>query len=176
MTISTISTDDTIIVPTAAINGVTLFYRGEIDGEEGPGYATTAFPCRIEAKRAVFLGTKEHLLPPAGGHVKRNGHDKPPVTGMTSTPLVKAQNRGSPCLYFIHLTANILQARQRHHSSRFGLVTEGGGRIHWGDDRNAGRILELTPGMAFHIPAGDMHAIETGPEGLDFIAYLPTSI
>ena len=92
------------------------------------------------------------------------------IDGCSDTLLVCPPLLGEPCLNHLHIPPHTRQSSHTHPSSRLGVILRGRGEC-----RTEGGAVPLSPGMAWHIPTGCLHAFHTTAESLDVIAWHPDS-
>ncbi len=92
------------------------------------------------------------------------------IDGCSDTLLVCPPLLGEPCLNHLHIPPHTLQSSHTHPSTRLGVILRGSGEC-----RTPEGGFPLSPGMAWYIPTGCLHAFTTGEEALDVIAWHPDS-
>jgi hypothetical protein len=105
----------------------------------------------------------------AGGPIEARGR-LCYIDGCTDSLLVPPVLLGDPCLNALYFPAGIEQTRHTHPSLRAGLVARGAGVC-----EAAGQRFDLTPGLAFHIPAETPHRFLTASSPMVVVAYHPDS-
>jgi quercetin dioxygenase-like cupin family protein len=102
---------------------------------------------------------------PAGGEGRLRYID-----GCSDTLLVCPPRRGEPCLNHLHVPPRTRQSAHTHPSERIGVILRGRGECH-----TPSGVYPLTPGLAWRIPPGCLHAFATEEESLDLLAWHPDS-
>ncbi len=92
------------------------------------------------------------------------------IDGCTDTLLVCPPRLGEPCLNHLHIPAGTRQTAHTHPSARLGVIARGSG---WCVTPHGRHRLEA--GLAWHIPAGVVHAFHTDEAALDVLAWHPDS-
>jgi quercetin dioxygenase-like cupin family protein len=92
------------------------------------------------------------------------------IDGCSDTLLVCPPLLGEPCLNHLHIPPNTRQSEHTHPSTRLGIILRGHGEC-----CTPRGVYSLSPGMAWHIPTGCLHAFATSKEPLDVIAWHPDS-
>lgn len=92
------------------------------------------------------------------------------IDGCTDTLLVCPPHLGAPCLNHLHIPSGTNQSFHTHPSDRLGVILSGNG---WCDTPSGS--MELTPGLAWYIPAGSEHRFRTDASPLNVIAWHPDS-
>lgn len=92
------------------------------------------------------------------------------IDGCSDTLLVCPPRLGEPCLNHLHIPAGTRQSSHTHPSVRLGVIARGRG---WCVTPHGRHRLE--EGMAWHIPAGVVHAFHTEDSALDVLAWHPDS-
>lgn len=104
-----------------------------------------------------------------GGPVEERGRLRY-IDGCTDSLLVPPVVVGDPCLNLLHIPAGTRQSAHTHPSLRVGVILSGSGRCVTPEGSTA-----LSPGLAFHIPAGARHSFFTDDDALRVIAWHPDS-
>jgi|CXWL01.1.fsa_nt_gi mannose-6-phosphate isomerase-like protein (cupin superfamily) len=104
-----------------------------------------------------------------GGPLEERGRLKY-IDGCSDTLLVSPPIAGEPCLNHLHIPRDINQTRHDHPSERIGVILRGSGFC-----RTPDGDYPLTPGIGWHIPAGQLHSFHTEADSLDVIAWHPES-
>ena len=104
-----------------------------------------------------------------GGPIEATGRLRY-IDGCTDSLLLAPPVLGDPCLNHLHIPAGTTQTRHVHPSVRVGMVVGGEGICVTPD-----RELSLRPGLAFMIPADQLHSFCTGASSLDVVVYHPDS-
>ncbi len=104
-----------------------------------------------------------------GGPIEATGRLRY-IDGCTDSLLLAPPVLGDPCLNHLHIPAGTTQTRHLHPSVRVGMVVRGEGICVTPD-----RELSLRPGLAFMIPAEQLHSFCTGASSLDVVVYHPDS-
>lgn len=92
------------------------------------------------------------------------------IDGCSDTLLVCPPLLGEPCLNHLHIPPGTGQSAHTHPSTRLGVILRGSGEC-----RTPDGVFPLSPGMAWYIPAGCLHAFHTAGDPLDVIAWHPDS-
>lgn len=92
------------------------------------------------------------------------------IDGCTDSLLLAPPVLGDPCLNHLHIPAGTTQTRHVHPSIRVGMVVRGEGVCVTPE-----RELSLHPGLAFMIPAEQLHSFHTKASSLDVVVYHPDS-
>jgi quercetin dioxygenase-like cupin family protein len=92
------------------------------------------------------------------------------IDGCSDTLLVCPPLLGEPCLNHLHIPPHTSQSAHTHPSMRLGVILRGSGEC-----RTPEGAFPLSPGMAWYIPTGCLHAFHTAGEPLDVIAWHPDS-
>ena len=136
-----------------------------------PAFIAGGFPFPNYWQGDLFIFRSVYIFPPVGGHVEVSGR-VPYINGCSSSLLIMPPRLGAPCLNHLHLIPNCVQDAHRHPGDRIGFVVRGhGGKAHFGK----GGVIDLQPGVAWKLPAGEIHNFETGPEALDIVVFHPRS-
>jgi hypothetical protein len=104
-----------------------------------------------------------------GGPIEAKGRLRY-IDGCTDSLLLAPPVLGDPCLNHLHIPAGTTQTRHVHPSIRVGMVVRGEGVCVTPE-----RELSLRPGLAFMIPAEQLHSFCTGASSLDVVVYHPES-
>jgi len=104
-----------------------------------------------------------------GGPVEETGRLRY-IDGCSDTLLVCPPLLGEPCLNHLHIPPHTCQTEHTHPSIRLGIILRGHGEC-----RTPEAVFALSPGMAWYIPTGCLHAFYTTEESLDVIAWHPDS-
>jgi quercetin dioxygenase-like cupin family protein len=88
----------------------------------------------------------------------------------TTTLICPPPRNGDPCLSLLSFPASLKQSPHIHPTIRLGAVLSGSGHCVLAGARHA-----LKPGLAFVIEPNLVHCFESGPDGLNIIAYHPDS-
>jgi mannose-6-phosphate isomerase-like protein (cupin superfamily) len=92
------------------------------------------------------------------------------IDGCTDSLLLSPVQRGDACLNLLCFHDDVDQSAHTHSSMRAGIVLDGGGLCY----TDTG-VVSLTPGMAFVIPAGKLHAFATRGQPMRIVAFHPDS-
>lgn len=127
--------------------------------------------CQIvgEGEAAVFQRHGYRGLFSIGGPVEQSGR-LTYIDHCTTTLICPPPRDGDPCLNLLSFPANLKQSAHIHPTIRLGAVISGTGHCVLAAGRQA-----LKPGMAFVIEPNLLHSFESGPDGLNVIAYHPDS-
>ena len=104
-----------------------------------------------------------------GGPIESRGRLRY-IDSCSDTLLISPIVQGEACLNYLHIPPHTPQTAHTHPSFRVGLIV--GGR---GICRTPSGDTELSPGMAFVIPAAGLHSFHTEDDSLDVIAFHPDS-
>lgn len=104
-----------------------------------------------------------------GGPVEETGRLRY-IDGCTDSLLIPPVKLGDACLNLLHIPPGTRQSAHTHPSVRVGLIVSGSGECVTPEARFA-----LRPGLAFVIPAEQLHSFHTEGEALRVIAYHPDS-
>lgn len=104
-----------------------------------------------------------------GGPIEEGGRLRY-IDGCTDSLLIPPVIKGDACLNLLHIPPGTDQTRHTHPSVRVGLIARGHGLC-----RTPEMDFPLAPGLAFVIPAGQMHSFYTEDSALSVIAYHPDS-
>jgi quercetin dioxygenase-like cupin family protein len=104
-----------------------------------------------------------------GGPVEKSGR-LTYIDHCTTTLICPPPRDGDPCLNLLSFPANLKQSAHIHPTIRLGAVISGSGHCVLASGRQA-----LKPGVAFVIEPNLLHSFESGPDGLNVIAYHPDS-
>jgi len=104
-----------------------------------------------------------------GGPVEEQGRLQY-IDGCTDTLLISPVRWGDPCLNLLHIPPGTEQTQHTHPSFRAGVIVSGHGQC-----ITPSGDFELSPGLAFVIPAEGLHSFHTQEEALRVIAYHPDS-
>jgi quercetin dioxygenase-like cupin family protein len=157
-----------------------LVTRGvvELEGDDvratlrGPSYFVCPDPVEVRAPggEAVVLSARGYRgLAQLGPRLEARGR-LAYIDGCTDTLLVCPPRLGEPCLNHLHIPAGTRQSSHTHPSARLGAIARGRGRCVTPRGSHA-----LEAGLAWHIPAGVVHAFHTEAETLDVLAWHPDS-
>jgi mannose-6-phosphate isomerase-like protein (cupin superfamily) len=92
------------------------------------------------------------------------------IDGCTDSLLIPPVMCGDACLNLLCFHDNVDQTAHTHPSMRVGVVLDGSGLCY-----TETGVVSLTPGMAFAIPAGKLHAFSTSGQRMRVIAFHPDS-
>lgn len=123
-----------------------------------------------EGAQALVLSVPGyHGVPQLGPGLEARGRLRY-IDGCSDTLLVCPPRLGEPCLNHLHIPAGTRQTAHTHPSVRLGLIARGRG---WCVTPHGRHRLE--EGLAWHIPAGVVHAFHTDEAALDVLAWHPDS-
>lgn len=135
-----------------------------------PGWFVLPGPARIAADRALVLTVPGYRgLPQLGAGLEPQGRLRY-IDGCSDTLLVCPPRVGEPCLNHLHIPPHTRQTAHHHPSVRLGAIARGSG---WCVTEHGRHRLEA--GLAWHIPAGLVHAFHTEEAALDVLAWHPDS-
>jgi hypothetical protein len=157
-----------------------LAARGELElstgGAEyrwaGDGFFVCAGPAEIRAKDALLFVISlagYRGVPQFGGPLEPRGRLEY-IDGCSDTLLVCPPRLGEPCLNHLHIPEHTDQSPHHHASDRLGIIVRGSGRC-----RTGSGLHDLTPGLAWRIPARAVHSFVTAEAPLDVLAWHPDS-
>ena len=135
-----------------------------------PAFSAGGFlmpPYRSKSMLVIEAGM---VLPPCGGYVEEIGRNRY-IDGCSASLLVMPPHKGDPCVNHLHVVAGTVQTEHHHPSDRIGMVVRGRGLAH----HACGAPIDLYPGLAWVLPAGERHHFETGEEALDVLVFHPDS-
>jgi quercetin dioxygenase-like cupin family protein len=138
----------------------------------GPSYFVCPDPAQLVARdgEVVVLTVRGYRgLPQLGPRLEAHGRLRY-IDGCTDTLLVCPPRLGEPCLNHLHIPADTRQSSHTHPSVRLGTIARGTG---WCVTPRGRYRLEA--GLAWHIPAGVVHAFHTDDDALDVLAWHPDS-
>jgi len=104
-----------------------------------------------------------------GGPIEPDGRLRY-IDSCTDSLLIPPIEMGDACLNLLCFHAGVDQTPHTHPSMRVGIVVDGTGLCRAEDEE-----IPLTPGQAFIIPAGQIHAFATRGSTMRIIAYHPDS-
>lgn len=128
-----------------------------------------AFRIEGEGEAAIFQRHGYRGLFSIGGPVEKSGR-LTYIDHCTTTLICPPPRDGDPCLNLLSFPANLKQSTHIHPTLRLGAVVSGSGHCVLAGGRQA-----LKPGIAFVIEPNLLHSFESGPDGLNVIAYHPDS-
>ena len=153
---------------------VFLFERAKWakDEEARPAFAVGGFPLPepAEDSRVLTVPGTTFEFPPSGGYVELVGRRRY-LTNSSASLLVMPPLQGDPCLNHLHIVPDTLQQEHYHPSDRIGLVVRGFGTGVYSN----GNLFNLKPGVAWRLPANEVHHFVTEESSLDIIVYHPDS-
>ena len=134
-------------------------------------YFSAPGACQIvgEGEAALFQRHGYRGLFSIGGPVEPSGR-LTYIDHCTTTLICPPPRDGDPCLNLLSFPGNLKQSAHIHPTIRLGAVISGTGHCVLQGSRQA-----LKPGMAFVIEPNLLHSFESGPDGLNVIAYHPDS-
>jgi quercetin dioxygenase-like cupin family protein len=92
------------------------------------------------------------------------------IDGCSDALLVCLPRRGEPCLNYLRVPPGTRQSAHMHPSERIGVILAGRGEC-----RTPRGVHPLSPGIAWRIPTGALHAFATDSEPLEILAWHPDS-
>jgi len=128
-----------------------------------------AFQVQGEGEAALFQRHGYRGLFSIGGPVEKSGR-LTYIDHCTTTLICPPPRNGDPCLNLLSFPPNLKQSAHIHPTLRLGAVLSGTGHCVMANGRQA-----LEPGLAFVIEPNLVHSFESGPDGLNVIAYHPDS-
>lgn len=128
-----------------------------------------AFRIQGGGEAAIFQRHGYRGLFSIGGPVEKSGR-LTYIDHCTTTLICPPPRDGDPCLNLLSFPPSLKQSAHIHPTVRLGAVISGSGHCVLADGRHA-----LKPGIAFVIEPNLLHSFESGPNGLNVIAYHPDS-
>lgn len=153
-------------------NGKVQILRGEDTFTLGKGMYFSvpgAFQIQGDGEAALFQRHGYRGLFSIGGPVEASGR-LTYIDHCTTTLVCPPPRDGDPCLNLLSFPANLKQSVHIHPTIRLGAVISGSGHCVLPSGRQP-----LKPGLAFVIEPNLLHSFESGPDGLNVIAYHPDS-
>lgn len=128
-----------------------------------------AFRIQGEGEAVLFQRHGYRGLFSIGGPVEKSGR-LTYIDHCTTTLICPPPRDGDPCLNLLSFPPSLKQSPHIHPTIRLGAVISGSGYCVLAGGRQA-----LEPGIAFVIEPNLLHSFESGPNGLNVIAYHPDS-